>query len=216
MNLILFGPPGAGKGTQSELLIQRQKMAHISTGDLFRAAIKNGTPLGKEAKGFMDAGKLVPDSVTIGLVEEVLSGLKGKSFILDGFPRNVAQAEALNLLLAKLGLSIDKCLFLEVPLDKLLGRLTGRRVCKSCGAVYHAATKPPKAEGVCDICGGSVIQRPDDKEEVIKTRLEAYEQSTRPLRDYYKTKGPYVEVDGLGESETVYERIIKALQVKAH
>lgn len=214
MNLILFGPPGAGKGTQSELLIEREKMAHISTGDLFRAAIKTGTPLGKEAKGYLDAGKLVPDSVTIGLVEEVLQKLNGKSFILDGFPRNVAQAEALNGLLAKLSLKIDKVIFLEVPLDRLLGRLTGRRTCKSCGTVYHVETKPPKAEGVCDVCGGPVIQRPDDRAEVITTRLEAYDQSTRPLKDYYKTDGPYVEVDGLGETEDVYARIIKALHVK--
>jgi len=214
LNLILFGPPGAGKGTQSELLIERQKMAHISTGNLFREAIKNGTPLGKEAKGYLDAGKLVPDSVTIGLVEEVLGQLKGKSFILDGFPRNVAQAEALNGLLKQMGLKIDKSLFVEVPLDMLLGRLTGRRVCKQCGAVYHVQTKPPKKEGVCDACGGMVVQRPDDKEDVIRTRLEAYEQSTRPLKDYYKTHGPYGEVNGVGSAEDVYGRITKALQVK--
>lgn len=216
MNLILFGPPGAGKGTQSELLIKRMNMRQISTGDLFRAAIKNQTPLGKEAKGYLDAGKLVPDSVTIGLVKEVLSSLKGQSFILDGFPRNVTQAEALNDLLKELKLKVDKSMFLEVPLENLLGRLAGRRVCKNCGAVYHAQSKPPQKAGICDTCGGEVVQRPDDKEEVVRTRLETYEASTKPLKDYYKANGPYVEVNGLGTSEEVFERISKALQVKAH
>ncbi len=216
MNLILFGPPGAGKGTQSELLIKRMHMRQISTGDLFRAAIKNQTPLGKEAKGYLDAGKLVPDSVTIGLVREVLGQLKGQSFILDGFPRNVAQAEALGELLKELNLKVDTSLFLEVPLDRLLGRLAGRRICKNCGAVYHVQNKPPQKEGVCDTCGGPVLQRPDDKEEVVRTRLETYEASTKPLKEYYKAHGPYVEVNGLGTSEEVYERISKALQVKAH
>lgn len=212
MNLILFGPPGAGKGTQSAFLIERMNMKQISTGDLFRAAIKAGTPLGKEAKSILDAGKLVPDSITVGLVEEELGKLNGQGFILDGFPRNVAQAEALEKLLAARNLKIDHVLFLEVPLAMLLGRLTGRRVCKNCGAVYHIESKPTKAEGVCDVCGGQVVQRPDDKEEVIRTRLEAYEQSTRPLKDYYKAKGRYAEVDGTGTSEEVYGRIAKAVQ----
>jgi adenylate kinase len=215
LNLILFGPPGAGKGTQSALLVDRLKLKHISTGDLFRAAIKNGTPLGQEAKAFLDAGKLVPDSVTIGLVDEELHRLKGQDFILDGFPRNVAQAEALETILQAMGSRMDRVVFLEVPLDLLLGRLTGRRVCKTCGTVYHVESKPPKAEGVCDVCGGQVVQRPDDREDVIRTRLEAYEQSTRPLKDYYKAKGPYVQVDGTGTSEEVYLRMTKALQVKA-
>ncbi len=214
MNLILFGPPGAGKGTQSALLIERMQMQHISTGDLFRAAIKNQTKLGKEAKGFLDRGELVPDSITIGLVEEVLSSLNGKGFILDGFPRNVVQAGALEKLIEQLGLKIDKTVFLEVPLAKLLGRLTGRRVCKNCGATYHIEAKPPQKDGVCDVCGGQVLQRPDDKEDVIRTRLEAYEKSTRPLKDYYKLKGPYVEVDGLGTSEEVFKRMSSALHVK--
>ncbi len=215
MNLILFGPPGAGKGTQSELLVDRLQMKQISTGDLFRAAIKNQTPLGKEAKGYLDAGTLVPDSVTIGLVEEELGKLAGKGFILDGFPRNVAQAEALQDLLTKKSLQIDKVVFLEVPMDKLLGRLTGRRVCRACGTVFHTQTKPPSTAGVCDNCGGEVYQRPDDKEEVIRTRLEAYETSTRPLKDYYKAKGPYVEIDGTGATEDVFGRLTKVLQVKA-
>lgn len=213
MNLIFFGPPGAGKGTQSALLIERFNMKHISTGDLFRAAIKNETKLGKEAKGYLDAGKLVPDSITIGLVEEVLQTLKGQGFILDGFPRTVVQADALEKLLTRLHLQIDKSLFLEVPLNMLLGRLTGRRVCKNCGTTYHIEAKPPRVDGVCEVCGGQVVQRPDDKEDVIRTRLEAYETSTRPLKDYYKAKGPFVVVDGTGTSEEVFERIAKALQV---
>ena len=217
MNLILFGPPGAGKGTQSALLVERQQMKQISTGDLFRAAIKNQTALGKEAKGYLDAGKLVPDSVTIGLVEEELGGLNGKHFILDGFPRNVAQATALESLLTKLALKIDRVVFMEVPLTLLLGRLTGRRVCRNCATVYHVESKPPKKEGICDVCGGEVYQRADDKEDVIRTRLEAYETSTRPLKDYYKAKGSalYKEVDGTGTTEQVFERVMKVTQVKS-
>jgi adenylate kinase len=211
LNLILFGPPGAGKGTQSQLLIEREGMKQLSTGDLFRAAIKNQTPLGQEAKGYLDQGKLVPDSVTIGLVREELGRLNGQNFILDGFPRNVAQAEALQALLADLGLTIGRSIFLEVPMDMLLGRLTGRRVCKSCATVYHIESKPPKKAGVCDVCGGEVVQRPDDKEDVIRTRLETYEASTRPLKDYYKAKGPYAVVDGTGTSEEVFSRIKKVL-----
>lgn len=214
MNLILFGPPGAGKGTQSELLVARLKMKQISTGDLFRAAINNQTALGREAKGYLDVGKLVPDSVTIRLVAEELGKLAGQAFILDGFPRNVAQAQALDGLLAQRHQKVDRVIFLEVPLDQLLGRLTGRRVCRACGVVFHALTKPPERDGVCDNCGGEVYQRADDKEDVIRTRLEAYDSSTRPLRDFYRSQGPYVEVDGTGASEDVFGRITKVLQVK--
>jgi len=214
LNLIFFGPPGAGKGTQSALLIERLNMKHISTGDLFRAAIKNGTRLGTEAKTYLDAGKLVPDSITIGLVDEVLQTLDGKGFILDGFPRTVVQAEALGGLLSRLSLKIDKSLFLEVPLDLLLGRLTGRRICKSCGTTYHIESKPPTTAGVCDKCSAAVVQRPDDCEEVIRTRLEAYEMSTKPLKDYYRAKGPFAVVDGTGSSEEVFSRIEQALKVK--
>lgn len=209
MNLILFGAPGAGKGTQSELLIKRDTMAQISTGDLFRAAIKNQTELGKKAQTFMDKGELVPDSIVIGMVEEVLS--KGNSsFILDGFPRTVPQAEALDELLKKLHLKVDKAIFLEVPNKILMGRLTGRRVCKSCGTVYHIESKPSKSEGVCDKCGGAVVQRNDDKEEVIGNRLKAYEEFTMPLKNYYKKTGQYAEVDGNRDTEEVYKSI-KAL-----
>lgn len=207
MNIILFGPPGAGKGTQSALLVERNKMRHISTGDLFREAVKNQTALGVKAKSFMDAGQLVPDEVVIGMVEEVLQGLKGQSFILDGFPRTVPQAEALEGLLNQYGMSIGKALFLEVPRASLLSRLTGRRVCVSCGAVYHVETKPTKTNGVCDVCGGQVVQRKDDHEDVIRTRLEAYDKSTSPLKAYFANKGTLAEVEGTGSTEEVYRRL---------
>lgn len=209
MNLILFGAPGAGKGTQSELLIKRENMSQISTGDLFRAAIKNQTELGKKAQAFMDKGELVPDSIVIGMVEEVLT--KGNSsFILDGFPRTVPQAEALDELLKKLHIKVDKAIFLEVPNKILMGRLTGRRVCKTCGTVYHIESKPTAKEGLCDKCGGAVVQRNDDKEEVIGNRLKAYEEFTMPLKNYYKKTGQYAEVDGNRDTEEVYKSI-KAL-----
>ncbi len=212
MNLILFGAPGSGKGTQSALLVEKNTYRHFSTGDLFRAAIKNQTELGKLAKRFMDQGQLVPDEITIGLIREVLKKLKkNESFILDGFPRNSTQAEALNELLTQLSLKLDMAVFLEVDKKLLINRLTGRRVCKNCGAVYHIETKPPQKEGICDVCGGQVIQRPDDKEDVIENRLNIYEDNTAPLKDYYRKKGLYIEVDGTGGQDQVYQRISKVL-----
>ncbi|MGE5085544.1 MAG: adenylate kinase [Bacillota bacterium] len=211
MNLILFGAPGAGKGTQSELLIKRLGMTQISTGDLFRAAIKGQTDLGKKAQEFMDKGQLVPDSIVIGMVEEVLQ--KGvNNFILDGFPRTVAQAEALDDLLNRMTLSIGKAIFLEVPMEILMDRLTGRRVCKSCGAVYHIVSKPSKTEGICDNCGGEVIQRNDDKAEVIETRLKTYQEFTSPLKEFYKKSGKYIQVDGNRGTEEVYSEIEKIIK----
>ncbi len=207
MNLILFGAPGVGKGTQSALLVEKLDMRHISTGDLFRNAIKNETELGKKAQSYMDAGNLVPDEIVIGMVEEVFENLNGQSFILDGFPRTTAQAEALEKLLDKVGISLDKVISLKVPQDELVSRLTGRRVCKGCGAVYHIESKPPKQEGVCDLCGEGVIQREDDKEEVIKTRLENYENSTRPVKEFYQNLGKFTEVDGTGSTEEVFARV---------
>ena len=206
MNIILFGAPGAGKGTQSSLLVERDLMTQISTGDLFRAAIKNKTEMGVKAQSYMDKGELVPDSIVIGMVEEVLN--KGNNaFILDGFPRTVTQAEALDGLLNKLQVKIGKAIFLEVPYGVLLKRLTGRRVCRSCNTVYHIESKPTKKEGVCDSCGGEVVQRNDDKEEVIANRLKAYEEFTMPLKNYYKKTGLYVEVDGNRDTENVYKSI---------
>lgn len=207
MNLILFGPPGAGKGTQSALLVERLNMRHISTGDLFREAMSKQTDLGKKAKEYVDAGKLVPDEIVIGMVEEVVAKLGGQSFILDGFPRTVPQAEALKKLLQKYGMSVGKVVFLEVPRQELLQRLSGRRVCKNCGAVYHVMTKPTRQPDVCDVCGGEVVQRKDDQEDVIRTRLEAYDNSTAPVKDYYRGTGQLVEVDGTGDTESVFSRI---------
>lgn len=208
MNILLFGPPGAGKGTQSALLVERLGMRHISTGDLFRAAIKNKTPLGVEAKGYMDRGNLVPDSVTIGMVTEVLKTLNGKAFILDGFPRNVVQAEALEGLLDSLKLNLDKAFFLEVAKESLVDRLSGRRVCRDCGAVYHVKAKPTQDGKTCDSCGGTdIYQREDDKADSIRTRLQVYEDSTKPLKEYYSKKGKFVEIDGAMGEEEVFQTL---------
>jgi adenylate kinase len=211
LNIVLFGPPGAGKGTQSALLIERRSMKHISTGDLLRAAVKAKTELGLKAKAIMDAGNLVPDDVMIKMVEEVLisdgTANSAQGFILDGFPRTVPQAEALEAMLVKHSLKIDRAVFVEVPNETLVRRLTGRRVCVSCGAVYHVDSKPPTRDGVCDVCGSEVVQRKDDRAEVISTRLQAYETSTSPLKDYYLRKGALSTVDGVGETEEVYHRL---------
>jgi adenylate kinase len=210
LSIILFGAPGAGKGTQSALLVEKLGMTQISTGDLFRAAIKNKTELGIKAQSYMDAGQLVPDSIVIGMVEEVLkSGVK--NFILDGFPRTVPQAEALDELLKKLQLSVSKAIFLEVPRAELMSRLTGRRVCKNCGAVYHIVNKPSKVEGVCDNCGGQVVQRNDDKTEVVGARLDVYDQYTSPLKDYYTKAHKYVEINGNRDTEAVFSDIKKLI-----
>ncbi len=213
MNILIFGPPGAGKGTQSALMVERMGMKHISTGDLFRSAIKNKTPLGIEAKSFIDSGKLVPDQVTIKMVEEVLEQINGTSFILDGFPRNVTQAQALEGLLDRVKLTLNKAVFLEVPAEDLVDRLSGRRTCRSCGAVYHVVTKPLKNGKSCDNCGSQdIYQREDDKAESIRTRLKVYEESTKPLKDYYAKKGNLVEVKGFGTAEGVYTSIKQALK----
>jgi adenylate kinase len=212
--LLLFGPPGAGKGTQSALLVSEKGMSHISTGELFRAAIKNQTELGKKAKAFMDDGKLVPDEVTIGLVEEVFEQKAKKDVILDGFPRTVVQADALSQLLKKKGLKLEKAVFVQVPNDDLLVRLSGRRVCSQCTATYHVKFQPPKKPGVCDQCGSTdLIQRKDDREDAIQVRLKAYQDSTFPLIEYYKKAGIYTEVNGLGSTEEVFGRLCKSLGI---
>lgn len=211
MNIALFGAPGAGKGTQSASLVERNGMKHISTGDLFRYAIKNETPLGVEAKKYIDEGNLVPDTVTIGLVREELKKVGDSGFILDGFPRTVPQAEALEELLKENEMTLDQVLFLEVPKSQLMDRLTGRRVCKACGAVNHIDAKPTKVDGVCDNCGGESVQRVDDHEETIANRLDVYESSTAPLKSFYKEFGKLVELDGTGETDDVFDRIQEAL-----
>jgi adenylate kinase len=211
LNIVLFGPPGAGKGTQSALLVERLGMFHISTGDLFREAMKNNTKLGLQAKEFVNSGQLVPDSVVIGMVEEAVKALGKRAFILDGFPRTKPQAEALNRLLSAHSLKIDRAVFLEVPQVDLMTRLSGRRVCVGCGAVYHVSTKAPKTEAVCDVCGKEVVQRKDDQEEVIGTRLKAYSDSTKPLKEYFGEIGLLSEVSGVGSSEVVFARLQKVV-----
>jgi adenylate kinase len=190
MKIILMGPPGAGKGTQAEVLVQKLGIPHISTGDMFRAAIKNQTPLGVKAKEFMDAGHLVPDEVTIGIVEERLAQDDcQKGFLLDGFPRTVAQADALTGILAKMQVKLDGIVNIEVDQDKLIARLTGRRVCRQCGATFHEMFNAPQKTGVCDKCGGELYQRSDDSEETALNRLDVYNKQTEPLIAYYSERG---------------------------
>ncbi len=212
MNIILFGPPGAGKGTQSAFLVEQLKMNHISTGNLLRAAVAEKTPLGVKAKSFMDSGKLVPDDVVIGLVEDILGHIGTQGFVLDGFPRTAPQAEALESLFQKLKIALKKVIFLEVPREVLLKRLTGRRVCDNCGAVYHIETKRPKVEGICDNCGHKLSHRSDDKEEVISQRLLAYETSTAPVKDFYLKHALLAQIDGSGDAKAVFERVQAVLK----
>ncbi|MES3038198.1 MAG: adenylate kinase [Bdellovibrionota bacterium] len=210
MNLILFGAPGAGKGTQSSLLVEKLGYSQLSTGDLLRNAIKAGSALGTEAKSFMDKGLLVPDEVVLGLVEEFLKA-KPTNVILDGFPRNLQQALMLNKLEEKIQVFFKNVISIDVPQNLLFERISGRRVCRGCGAVYHTKYSPPKTAGQCDKCGSEVYQRADDKEEVVKTRLATYEQQTLPLRDHYSQKGILKVVDGDRAPEMVFEDIKKIL-----
>ncbi|MCB0392409.1 MAG: adenylate kinase [Bdellovibrionales bacterium] len=212
MNILMFGPPGAGKGTQSALLVEKYNLKHISTGDLFRYNIKNQTELGLEAKSYIDAGDLVPDSVTNRMVEQELNNLhQGKGFILDGFPRNVAQAEELSKMLNTNSSFLNKVIFFEVPHELLLDRLTGRRICKKCGAVYHITSKPTKIDSVCDVCGGEVVQRADDRVDAIENRLKVYEEQTSPVKNFYREKGLLAEVDGKGTTDEVFNRVSAVL-----
>ncbi|TQS76053.1 adenylate kinase [Ornithinibacillus gellani] len=208
MNLILMGLPGAGKGTQAEKINEEYNIPHISTGDMFRLAIKEGTPLGKKAKEFMDQGALVPDEVTIGIVKERLSKDDCKQgFLLDGFPRTIAQAEALDELLSELGTSIDHVIHVDVPENVLVDRLTGRRVCPTCGATYHVMYNPPKQEGICDRDGSKLIQRDDDTAETVKNRLAVNIEQSQPLLDFYQNKGYLVTVDGNKDIDVVFKDI---------
>lgn len=215
MRIIFLGPPGAGKGTQAKMLIDRYGIPQISTGDILRAAVKEGTPMGKKAKEYMDAGKLVPDEVVIGIMQDRLKQSDcAKGFILDGFPRTVAQAEALDNMLKELNMPIDKVLALDVPDEVLLERLTGRRTCKSCGQMYHVKFDPPKSGNNCDKCGGELFQRDDDKEETIKNRLSVYHAQTAPLLDFYGKKGMVVKIDGTKTPDEIFNSLISVLEGK--
>ena len=212
MNIILLGPPGAGKGTQAKMLIDKYRMPQISTGDILRAAVKEGTPLGKEAKSFMDKGQLVPDSVVIGIVEERIQQPDcQRGYMLDGFPRTVPQAEALDEMLKKRKSKIDHVVSIEVATDELVKRLTGRRTCRECGEGFHIHSKPPKKAGKCDKCGAELYQRDDDNEKTVTARLQVYENQTFPLIEYYRKQGKLRPVDGVGEMKTIFERITKVL-----
>lgn len=207
-----MGPPGAGKGTQAALIKEEFKLAHISTGDMFRAAIKNSTPLGLEAKKFIDQGNLVPDSVTIGLVKERLQEADCKEgFMLDGFPRTIAQAVALDEILKELNMKLDAVLNIAVDSEVLVDRIVGRRVCKQCGAGYHVTNLKPKKEGICDVCGSELTQRKDDTKETVVTRLEVYTNQTKPLLDYYNKQNLVKEVNGLGDIDVIFGEIKKVL-----
>lgn len=212
MNLILLGPPGAGKGTQAQKIVERYLIPQISTGDILRKAVREGTPIGKKAKALMDLGQLVPDEVVVGIIEERLRQPDCHSgFILDGFPRTIAQAEALQPLLGKLGKSIDHVINIEVDPEELVRRLTGRRTCKNCGAMFHVHFHPPKREGICDRCEGTLYQREDDKEETIRMRLKEYQRQTAPLIQYYHGKNSLRSIEGIGDETQIFERIVQRL-----
>ena len=212
MNIILLGAPGVGKGTQAKKLIEKYDIPQISTGDILRKAVADGTPLGKEAKSYMDSGGLVPDSVVIGLVKERLAQDDcKKGYILDGFPRTTPQAEALDAVLAEMNSPLDTALSVDVDPDILMKRLTGRRTCKSCQQMYNVHFTPSQKEGVCDKCNGELFQRADDKEDTIKNRLEVYEKSTAPLIDYYGKKNILKSVEGMGSVDDIFNKVCSVL-----
>jgi adenylate kinase len=216
MRIVLVGPPGAGKGTQAAYLAKNLSIPHISTGDLFRANISQGTPLGQQAQEFMKAGRLVPDEVTIGMAKSRLEQPDAaEGFLLDGFPRNLNQAKVLDEILVEEGIALDGVLDLEVPEDEVVKRIAGRRVCRNESShVFHVTYSPPKAEGVCDICGGELYQRDDDSEETVRKRLEVYHRETEPIIDYYKAQGLVVTISALGKVADVTQRAMEALRQK--
>ena len=212
MRLILLGPPGVGKGTQARKLAEKYCIPQISTGNMLRDAFQKGHELGLKARSYMDSGKLVPDDVVIGIVEERLRMNDCESgWILDGFPRTIPQAEALQPILTKLGKTIDYVINIEVESEELIRRLTGRRTCKNCGAMFHVLFQPPKMEGICDRCGGTLYQRGDDKEETIRTRLKEYEKQTAPLIEYYRDKKMLRSIQGVGGPDQIFDQIIRLL-----
>lgn len=209
MNLILLGAPGAGKGTQAEKICEKYNIPAVSTGNIIREALKNGTDMGLKAKSYIDAGALVPDEVVIGIIKERLAEDDCKNgFILDGFPRTIPQAEALD----QMGINIDKVVDIEVPDEKIAARLSGRRVCLKCGATYHLEYKKPKTDGICDTCGEELVQRKDDKPETVIDRLNVYHEQTEPLKDYYAKTGKLVVVEGQEEVADTTALVFKALE----
>lgn len=213
MKLILLGPPGAGKGTQAKMLTEKFTIPQISTGDILRAAVKDGTEMGKKAKEYMDAGGLVPDEVVVGIVRDRLQESDcNNGFILDGFPRTVAQADALQVSLVDMGKDLDSVISIDVDAEALVERLTGRRTCKDCGRGYHITFDPSKEEGKCDACGGTLFQRDDDQEETIRKRLQVYADQTSPLISYYKDAGLLMELDGMQPIAEVQEKMLTLLQ----
>ncbi|MFJ8658093.1 adenylate kinase [Streptomyces sp. NPDC093795] len=214
MRIVLVGPPGAGKGTQAAFLARNLDIPHISTGDLFRANISQGTELGLKAKAFMDAGDLVPDEVTIGMAKDRMAQQDAANgFLLDGFPRNVAQAEALDVVLKAEDMQLDAVLDLEVPEDEVVKRIAGRRTCRNDSAhVFHVLYNQPKTEGVCDVCGGELYQRPDDSEETVRKRLEVYHTQTEPIIDYYRAQNLVVTITALGKVDEVTAKAMAALK----
>lgn len=213
MRLILLGPPGAGKGTQAEFIIEKYGIPHISTGDIFRKNIKEGTALGTRAKSFMDKGELVPDSLVVEIVEDRLKEADCiKGFLLDGFPRTEVQALELDNVLEKMGVDLNAVINIRVNPEILVSRAIGRRICRTCGATYHVVNNPPKLEGVCDKCGGELYQRSDDVEETVKNRINVYVNETSPLIHYYEKRGKLVDIEGEQDIDVVSEDIVNALR----
>ncbi len=212
MKIIMLGAPGAGKGTQAKMIAEKYMVPHISTGDIFRANIKEGTELGKQAKEYMDKGQLVPDSLTVNLLlDRVAKDDCKNGYVLDGFPRTIPQAEVLDEALSKLGENIDYAIDVDVPDENIINRMSGRRACVTCGATYHLKHIPPKKEGICDKCGSELILRDDDKPETVKKRLDVYHEQTQPLIDYYTNKGILKTVDGTKDMLEVFGDIVSIL-----
>ncbi len=212
MKVIMLGAPGAGKGTQAKRIAEKYGVPHISTGDIFRANIKNGTELGKEAKSYMDQGLLVPDELTVRLLLDRVAQEDCKNgYVLDGFPRTIPQAEVLDAELTKLGEKVDYAVNVDVPDENIINRMSGRRACLNCGATYHIVSIPPKKEGVCDTCGSELVLRDDDQPETVKNRLKVYHDQTQPLIDYYQAKGVLRSVDGTLPMEEVFKAIVAIL-----